>query len=64
MTESEIIALMELPISAVRIPQYRIIYQLFLNKPFTGCLCGNGASILYNTCKTYANNLKIKNNII
>lgn len=61
MSEAEIIELMDKPLSADRIPKYRIIYQQYVGRPFKGCLCGSGINNLYNVCKKYA--IILKNNM-
>lgn len=61
LTNEEIIEVMSKPLSGDRVPQYREIYKLSTGQDFSGCLCGSGATRLFQACTAYAN--AIKNNL-
>ena len=58
MTREEIIKLMDLPRSAARIPQYKVVYHIATGTNWNKCMCGNGFDNFYRVCKNYAEALK------
>lgn len=58
MTNEEIIVVMKLGKSAGLVSKYKRIWKIATGTDWTSCLCGNGFTRLYTTCKNYATKLE------